>query len=399
MKVLMSAYACEPGRGSEPGAGWAWACAAARKHDVWVLTHATNRPSVDAALATDPELAGRLHPVYLRNRRWARPLRRRGPSRFLYYWIWQLGPCRRESRRLHGVLAFDVCHHLSYAADWMPAGVSVLRDVPFVWGPVGGSSTTGGVRMWLKLGPRALVQETLRAAVLGCFRALVGRRLASRAAIVLGQNPDVAAAFAPTRVVVQPNIAIDPGPASDTRRPDTRPPTAAFAGRLLRWKGLRLALAALQAPEAAEWHLEVYGDGPDRQHLMRLCSRRGLSGRVRFHGSLPRPQVLRALADADVLLFPSVHDSAGWAVAEAMSLGLPVVCLRSGGPPALIQASDGVTVDLDGDVVAGLAAGLGQAAGLQPVRDRWSTNRLPDLLDRFYAEATSASAVGTAMPC
>ena len=34
MKVLISAYACEPAKGSEPVVGWTWALAAAREHDV-----------------------------------------------------------------------------------------------------------------------------------------------------------------------------------------------------------------------------------------------------------------------------------------------------------------------------------------------------------------------------
>ena len=40
----MSAYACEPGKGSEPGVGWAVALEMARYHDIWVITRANNRP-------------------------------------------------------------------------------------------------------------------------------------------------------------------------------------------------------------------------------------------------------------------------------------------------------------------------------------------------------------------
>ena len=46
----MSACACEPGRGYEPGAGWERARAAAQEHDVWVLTHGTNEAPVREAL-------------------------------------------------------------------------------------------------------------------------------------------------------------------------------------------------------------------------------------------------------------------------------------------------------------------------------------------------------------
>ena len=49
MKVLLSAYACEPNKGSEPGVGWNWAIEIARLgHKVWVLTRANNQPSIDS---------------------------------------------------------------------------------------------------------------------------------------------------------------------------------------------------------------------------------------------------------------------------------------------------------------------------------------------------------------
>jgi hypothetical protein len=65
MKVLMCAYACWPGLGSEPGVGWA--CAGAHEHEVWVLTHSANATAIDAVLEEDDSLAG-LHPVSLQAR-------------------------------------------------------------------------------------------------------------------------------------------------------------------------------------------------------------------------------------------------------------------------------------------------------------------------------------------
>lgn len=385
MKVLMSAYACEPGRGSEPGAGWAWACAAAQRHEVWVLTHETNRASIDGVLANEPALAERLHAVYLRNARWAWPLRRRGPSRFAYYWLWQLGPCRRASRQLHDRYGFDVCHHLTYGADWLPAGISSLPGVPLVWGPVGGSSTMNGPRTWARLGFHGFLAEAARAAVLGSLRTLIGKRVARRAALVLGQNDDVVAALAPTRVLVEPNVGLDTGLPDVQRIRTHSPPTAIYAGRLLAWKGLRLALAALRRAEATEWQLEVYGEGPQRRRLERLTELWHLSNRVRFHGVRPRAEVLEAITRADVFLFPSVHDAAGWSVAEALALGCPVLCLDTGGPPTLLGRGDGIAVGLSGDVVGGLAAGLDQARALWPRQHRWVAKRLPDVLSGIYA--------------
>src|SRR5439155_22849646 len=83
MRVLISAYACEPGKGSEPGAGWNLALAAARSHDVWVRTRRNNRQVIEAALSGGP---GEPRFVYLD----LPVLRRRWVGTHLYYAIWQL---------------------------------------------------------------------------------------------------------------------------------------------------------------------------------------------------------------------------------------------------------------------------------------------------------------------
>jgi glycosyltransferase involved in cell wall biosynthesis len=57
--------------------------------------------------------------------------------------------------------------------------------------------------------------------------------------------------------------------------------------------------------------------------------------------------------EADVFLFPTMHDDGPWAVAEAVSLGLPVVCLAVGGPPVL--GARGVQVSTPRRTVEALA--------------------------------------------
>jgi len=50
MKVLVSAYACEPHKGSEPGVGWNWVKQIARFHEVWVITRANNKEKIEEEL-------------------------------------------------------------------------------------------------------------------------------------------------------------------------------------------------------------------------------------------------------------------------------------------------------------------------------------------------------------
>ena len=63
MRIVAFAYACEPARGSEPGAGWAWARMLARMGETWVITRRDYQDSIQAALSSIPEREN-LHFVY-----------------------------------------------------------------------------------------------------------------------------------------------------------------------------------------------------------------------------------------------------------------------------------------------------------------------------------------------
>jgi glycosyltransferase involved in cell wall biosynthesis len=105
-----------------------------------------------------------------------------------------------------------------------------------------------------------------------------------------------------------------------------------YAGLLLPMKGVRLAMMALEL--LPEWRLIICGSGADEARLRRLATRRrDLMERIDFRGWVAREELGRIMREeADVFVFPSLHDHAGFAVAEATAAGLPAVCLNRGGP-------------------------------------------------------------------
>src|SRR5206468_1925717 len=105
LRVLVSAYACEPDRGSEPGVGWNLVCQIARFNEVWVVTRANNREPVEAALAQHP--LPNVHFVYFDLPAWARCWKRRGYGVRLYYYLWQFCVWL-VVRKLHRTIGFDL---------------------------------------------------------------------------------------------------------------------------------------------------------------------------------------------------------------------------------------------------------------------------------------------------
>lgn len=71
-------------------------------------------------------------------------------------------------------------------------------------------------------------------------------------------------------------------------------------------------------------------------------------------------QALEKLAEVDVLVHPSLHDSGGYVVAEAMAAGRPVICLDLGGPALQVAEETGfkIPATTPEQVVAGMAQAM-----------------------------------------
>ena len=333
MRVLISAYACEPDKGSEPGVGWSWSLAAARRHDVWVMTRSNNREAIEAELEGSPLPSPRFVYVDLppRTRFW-----KRGPLGLrLYYVLWQL-LAARHARSLHAKLDFDVVHHLTFANMWLPAAVG-RTGPPFVLGPVGGGQKAP-VKLYRILGVRSAVQEILLLGARSLVRLSPSLRTNWKRASVILVNNDESRRALPVKfrkkVTIRPNACVR-DELTTLRRELPKDLVAIYAGRFNRFKGIELGLRALVL--ASEWRLIIVGDGPDGPRLRRLAKQLGVDDRVQFQGWLPQEELWETIAGCRALLFPSLKEGAPAIVAEAQALGVPVVAFELGGVVALAR--------------------------------------------------------------
>ena len=334
MKILLSALACEPGKGSELEVGFRALLAAASRHEVWVLTNSATTSIVRRAIEDYP-WADRVHleGLYFDVDDELYP-QLTAPGFHRYYDRWQRKAALRAVQ-LEEEIDFDVVHHVTLAASWTRAGVTVV-DKPLVWGPVGGGVETP-LSLLTEVGWRGLIDEAGRVAARRLLASIgPARRTQRRAAVIFAQNHDTARVIrASGELRVLPNAtAVDVRAvhATGQRRPDIL-----FAARLLPWKGGRLAVRALRYVNHPGAVLRIFGEGPERARIARAARRWGLSDRVHFEGRVPRDELLTLVATAGAFLHPAFHDEAGLAVAEALSLGTPVVCLDRGGPPELLR--------------------------------------------------------------
>ena len=353
LRVLVSAYACEPGKGSEPGVGWNLARELASHHEVWVLTRANNQHAIEHELARKPVQG--LHFVYYDLPRWSRFWKRGSRGVQLYYYLWQLSAIG-VLRRLHAELGFDIVHHVTFVKYWAPSAAAFV-GAPFVWGPVGGGENTP-VRLLGSMSLRSRCDEELRtrARRLGERDPFV-RFAAKTASVAFATTPETAyrlKALGVQDVRILPQVALgcddltllgEMGVVERTDGVVERTDIAFLClGRLLGLKGTHLAIRAFAHANIDGAVLRIVGDGPERARLEKLASGLGLANRVVFRGTLPRAEALIEIKKADVLVHPTFHDSGGWVTLEAMAASKPVICLDSGGPALQVTSSTGIKV-------------------------------------------------------
>lgn len=367
MKILLSAYACEPGKGSEPGVGWHWALEMARAgHEVWIITRANNRTSIKQALAGEPASTS-LHfvyhdlgPVWLR-------LKRLPLFINLYYAAWQrsLWPLALALHRKHG---FDAVQHVTFGVH-RTATPLVALELPTVFGPVGGAERTPDALLPL-YGVGDRVKETLRDWANSAARVNMSlRRSLARSTLVLAKTPETARAvrhLGARQVRCQLEIGIDPNlvlPEPPTNHRLAGELKLLFVGRFIYWKGGALALRAFarthsRCPGAT---LTMVGKGPDALKWRALADRLGIAARVNWIPWVTQSELRAVFAAHDLFLFPSLHDSSGNVVLEALANGLPVICLDVGGPAQIVDPDCAKIISTNAQTLGRVEAAIAEA--------------------------------------
>ena len=141
------------------------------------------------------------------------------------------------------------------------------------------------------------------------------------------------------------------------------------------------AIVSAEIPEA---ELQIAGDGPLREKLVRLVQELNLTNRVTFLGALP--DAAHFLSELDIFVLSSLNEGLPLALLEAMAVGLPVVATRAGGVEE--AARDGYSAYL---VEPGDSDGLAQAMirmGHEPDMARIGALGRQIVQDRFRIEET-----------
>ena len=407
MKVLLSAYSCEPGMGSERGVGWNIVREVAKYHEVWVLTRPDeSKEAIEAELARNP--IPNLHFVYFTLPFW-QDSRKWGQSggMQIHYYLWQI-QAYFVARKLHRQIDFDIVHHVTFVKYSSPSFLSLL-PIPFVWGPLGGGESAPKP-FWQDFDSKARLYEIARNITrrLGELDPFV-RYTAKKSSAIRATTNDTAERLyhiGAGKVEILSQLGLTEAELLELAQykiPEDAPMRFISIGRLLHWKGFHLGLRAFHQanlPDAEYW---IVGDGSQAEKLQLLAQDLGIADRVKFCGPLSRQETLSTLAHCHVLVHPSLHDSGGMVCMEAMAAGRPVICLDLGGPAIQVTEGTGFKVDAQTpqQAVADMAESMnklardrelirniGQAAQ-QQVSQNFSWSAFGERLNRLYLEVVA----------
>lgn len=406
-KILVAAYACEPGGGSEPGVGWNMCQAISREHETWVITRRNNRGHIEKALAEHPN--PHLHFCYADLPYWARFWKRGGKGIRTYYYLWQFAALR-EALKLKRRVHFDLSHHVTFVNNYVFSFLGLL-PIPLVWGPLGSNPKWPAS---LISDPVTLFMDRVRYWFQVCLRSAdpLYWFCAARARLIVGINSQVQqhfplSVFSRGKFISYTAIGVEKVFPVKHKRSDSDHFHVLSMGRLIPIKAFHISILAfaLLLKDQPKARLSIVGDGPDKQTLQKLIAKLGVLGHVEFVNWLPRREALSMMEDADVFLFPSFEGS-GMVVLEAMAHGLPVVCLDCGGPGQMVTGECGFvvqvgsmheTVEKLGDALKALAQDqdmrmrMGLAAR-ERVRERYLWDSRHEAIKGWYAAALAKQA-------
>ncbi|MCF6345309.1 MAG: glycosyltransferase family 4 protein [Thiomicrorhabdus sp.] len=344
--ILLSAYACEPNKGSEPGVGWAWVCELAKLgHELHVLTRANNKTAIEGARDSIPNTKN-VHFIYYDL---PTPFLKAKKIPFgvqMYYGLWQLG-IYRVAKRLIKNIDIDYVQHITFVGVRQPSYLIFLNK-PFFFGPVaGGESVPFRLRkhyswsQWFA----DLVRDFLNLFIKLDPRMWLIFSRSTHVFVTSEQTKNLIPKRFHKKVSIQLAIALSQSELPDSKLKKFNVDKGVkflFIGRFLEWKGMGLGLRAFSEyshkfPNAT---LTMVGTGKAKKLWEQIAIDLEIEEKLTWIDWVSKEQIDDFYMAHDVLLFPSLHDSGGMVVLEAMSHGLPIICLDIGGPGQILGSGE-----------------------------------------------------------
>ena len=354
LKILISAYACSPYHGSEPGMGWNFILGLSKYHEIHVITEKLKwKSNIERYFNGNPPK--NLNFYFIEKRRNKKFRKIWPPSYYFYYRLWQ-----KEAYNLGKALNlehnFDIIHQLNMVGYREPGYLWEI-DKPFVWGPIGGLENTPW-RYLPTLGFQGLVHYLGRN-IYNLFQRNFSLRV--RRAIRRSNSSIIAATPGNKNLIKQiwdidSHLICEVGNVADKaelnlnfRLELNEPFRIIWSGQHIPGKNLPLLLNAVKNL-SFDFELHILGDGIMQQKWQKIAKKFSIEEKCKWHGWLNRDIAISVMHKGHVLCITSLCDLTSTITLEALSVGLPIICLDHLGFSEVVNEKCGIKIPLESPI-------------------------------------------------
>lgn len=356
-KIFVSAYACEPGLGSEIGVGWHWVLEMSKYFDLWVLTRKSNQKNIEEWLAQNP-CEHKINFVYFdlpkKLRFWKKGLR----GVRTYYVLWQK-LTNRTVKKTMSDNGIEIYHLLTYGNALWPVS-SYGQKQQFIWGP----TTVGSFvskEFTQHYGFKNRIKESLQRLMAKTLKYNCGfERRCKDAKLILCKTEQTSKSISEkycSKAVVFTDVAVELFDTSQyPRKKNDDIVRYLSVGRLESWRGFDLLIEAFAkaVKQNENLHLDILGKGNDKERLLLMIKKLGITNYITLTGEVSMKEYYQYMADCDVVVNPTLKEGAVTTAFDSMSFKKPLICIDTGGYTRYFNNEYAVVLDRsDRDTIIG----------------------------------------------
>ena len=351
MKILLSAYACEPNKGSESEVGWRWAIElSAKGNDVHVITRSNNQNNINTELSKNN--IKNLKFLYFDFPPWLIKIIKGNFNKFsyIYFYLWQIG-IYFKFKNFIKKNNFDFIHHVTFVSYRFPSFLS-LCNVPFIYGPL-----SGGDEVPIKLRKSFSLKDKIKERFRDISNKLVTIspfiNMTFKRASKIIVNTEVTKQKIPKsyhhKTFVELAIAIDEQKFNTIQNIDfyQEKLNLCFVGNYEHIKGINIILKIIKKLKANnhKFLFNFIGSGLLENYIKESLNKNEFEDCVKIHKKISHDKIVEFMKKNQLLVFPALRDSGGMVLLEAMSVGLPSAILAQGGPSQIVNKDCGIVIN------------------------------------------------------
>lgn len=348
-KILISAYACSPFHGSEPGMGWNFILELSKYHELHVIVEQRKwRKYIEEYLIQHPKLNKKIKFYFIEKKRNKFLRKIWPPSYYWFYKAWQK-KAYKKALLIINENKIDLIHQLNMVGFREPGFLWKINK-PFVWGPIGGLENSPwsflpslGIKGFVYYSFRNLINIFQRNFLIRP-RLIVSRKNVSIISATPGNQRLIQKIWKKKSTVICevgqekiiPKISI-------SKRKKNEPIKLVWSGKHIAGKNLFFLFQVCKKLKIP-YELHILGDGPLFNKSKKLASNLNIEKNCKWYGWLSKQKANKVMKSGHVFCISSIKDLTSTVLLESISFGLPIIALDHCGFNFVVDKSCGVLV-------------------------------------------------------